>query len=1053
MNKRNKNYFGLLIIPVIAVIFCAYQLAKISWESPQRADAAITSGSLNTVNTHPVGIYTGTQFKPDISMDDFGNSITVWARIDDLGTNENIYFRHVDIEGNLIGASETVVDSTVNNLKEIHPAVAMDQNGNYIIAWEGYNSGGTDGEILIRAYQADGTPVGSSSLVVNTTGGRGSGIETFPDVAIDYDGPSSGNDTRAIVTWRSSTDGGTTQDIYAQRIDVDFTQSTTLPTLVGSEIAVNASSGIANTKSSVAMNNLGEFMIVWNNTDIYYQTYAQNGTPIDSNLRITSQGFTDFGPATVATDKAPRPDLDDDTERRFIIAYTDEDASSYEISAETITCSDPTANGTDTDMTCSPSGLQIIANDNATYNERKNPYVSADYLGNFSIVWSELAGRNWNVNLQSFTYEGKRVNENTLILSATAAQWPSIHMNTDGFYAVASPAVSDVNQQTFITEIYKLENERLGHASSGNASTTVDTAVAPNGNIAVVYRDTSTADGETIRLTLRRFNPNNSPPDYTDLQLGTIIVSASGADNPSISFFKDTTGAGVGKFVVTWEDNSSGTKNVYYQIFNVDGSPDGSATAIRAGAFTQQLPRVQAGNYVSGELTVSRFAVQWHDSTNETMESAYYSGGSPTYNQLYTGCTTCVPGEVDIIPSTNDIIYVWEDNEFISKDDQIFMQEATAGTLVGSTVKIATPGIDNKDPAVAFVSTNSFAVTWSMFDSINVNVMAQIYSFDPTGPISEGAAFNVTQYSQAEERDFSSDISADTTLKNFLVIWGDTPLSGPEDMIWGQFFQYTGSGTNAADIFGPSFRVNSSIINDQILPAVGLNESGQAIVAWEGYSSSVDGTDFNAVAYQLLQSPLVQQEIQELAPLAQQEVEAGGQFLEVPTNITFPSVPLSIDDEVVQIVSVRDATYGGDIKYIEIQDATGADFTLTIQADDFFAAADGKPYIKNDEHFRVKNWDNDLTDIDPGDCDNATTPTDADVCFQTLESTVTPTAFTLNSSTQDHSFINTQQVLAEKTGTANNEIGRWRIFPEFEITIPPFIPPGTHSAEITFTLT
>src|SRR5690606_23464004 len=124
---------------------------------------------------------------------------------------------------------------------------------------------------------------------------------------------------------------------------------------------VNTVSGISTTRSNVAMNNLGEFMIVWNNTDIYYQAYAQNGTALGSNTRITSQGFANLDTPSVATDKAPRPDLDDDTERRFIIAYPDQDASANELSTEIVTCTDTTANGTDTDMTCNSSGFQLVA--------------------------------------------------------------------------------------------------------------------------------------------------------------------------------------------------------------------------------------------------------------------------------------------------------------------------------------------------------------------------------------------------------------------------------------------------------------------------------------------------------------------------------------------------------------------------------------------------------------------------------------------------------------------------------------------------------------------
>ncbi|HMR00964.1 MAG TPA: hypothetical protein PKA32_01105, partial [Candidatus Gracilibacteria bacterium] len=806
-----------------------------------------------------------------------------------------------------------------------------------------------------------------------------------------------------------------------------------------------------NTRSSVAMNNLGEFMVAWNNSDIYYQAYAQDGTSIGSNTAITSQGFANLEAPSVATDKAPRLSLDDDTDRQFIIAYPDQDASSYELSAEIITCTDPApANGTDTDVTCSPNGLQLVANDNTTNTPRQWPNISADYLGNFTVTWSERDGANWDIYSQSYNYQGKRIGSNVSITAgASVPQWSAVKMNTDGFYSIVWGSGSNVKEQNFITEIFKTENETSTTPISTQTGTNVDAAVAPNGNIAFVYRTTGTVPAEAVRLTLKRYDSSASP-SYIDVKTAEIISSASGADNPSVSFFKDTSGSSVGNFIVTWEDNSSGTKNIYYQLFDEAGDPIGSATAVNASANLQQNAHVVAGVYTnSGGSDIEEFAVIWHDSTAQSIESAYHNT-SMTYNQIYSGCTDCVAGGVDMDPDTTDIVYVWEDS--IAGIREVLIQQATGGSLVGSDAQVPSTGSENVDPDVAFVSGGRYVVTLTGLSGADSDVFAKLYAFSAGGPTSAGLHYPLTQYSQAEARDFATSIAADINSNQFLVVWGDSPATA-EDMIFGQFLQFTGGGTYGFEPFGPTFRINSTINSGQILPSADINQRGQTAVAWEGNFESTGGNDSSTAIYQLLQSPLVLLGVDKFEPVAQQEVQAGGQFLDVPTSVTFPSVPVNITQDTVQEISVRDAIYGGDVKYVEIQDATGVDFTLTIQADDFFAAADGKAYIKNDEHFRVKNWDNDLTDIDAGDCDDTNTPTDADFCFQTVESTNTPTAFTLNPATQNYTFIDTQKVLAEKTGTTNNEIGRWRIFPEFEITVPPFIAPGTHSAEITFTLT
>ena len=1031
------------------MIFSAYQLAKISWTQTPEALAAITIGPENNANSTTVNLPTSdAENKPDVAMSDSGNVIVVWA--DETTTREDIKGRIYDIEGNAYFGNEFSVATTVDSNAQYNPAVAMDKDGNFVIVWEGVGTGDSDG-IFLQAYQADGTQIGTTAKLVNTTGVGGATPESFPDIAIDYNSTGLTNNTRFVVTWRSTADAGSTYDIYAQRFDVDFTQSSTEPSAVGSEISVNSASTTANTRSAVAMNTLGEFMITWNDTDIYYQAYAFDGTALGSNTALMSQVFANLEAPDIAADKAPRPDnLDDDTERRFIIAYPDQDAGSNELSAEIITCSDPNAtNGTDTDVTCTPNGLQLVANDNTTVTPRQSPNISADYLGNFTVTWSERDGATWDIYSQSFNYQGKRIGSNVaLTTGASVPEWSAVGMNSDGFYATARGEGNNIKHQSYITEVFKTETEDISTPISVHTGTNVDAAVAPNGNIAFVYRTTGPVPAEAVRLTLKRYDPSASP-SYIDVKEAYIISASSGANNPSISFFKDTTGNGVGNFVVTWEDNSSGTKNVYYQLFDEAGDPLGAATPIRASSNTQEYAEVSAGQYLSGMLALQRFAVIWNDVTDQSIQAAYHSG-SFDYYQLYGGCTDCRPGGVDMDPDTTDIVYAWEDSVLGVR--QAFIHQATGGTPIGSDEQVPLAGTENVDPDVAFVSGGRYVVTFTGVSGADSDVFAKLYAFYGGGPVSAGLRYPLTQYSQAEARDFATTIAADTNSLQFLVVWGDSPISA-EDMIYGQFLQFTGGGTYGFEPFGPTFRINSTINSSQILPSVDMNERGQASVAWEGNFESTGGNDSSITIYQLLQSPLVQLGADKFEPLAQQEVQAGGQFLDVPTNITFPSVPVDITQDTVQEISVRDAIYGGDVKYVEVQDATGVDFTLTIQADDFFAAADRKAYIKNDEHFRVKNWDNDLTDIDVGDCDDTNTPTDADLCFQTVESTNTPTAFTLNAATQSYTFIDTQQVLAEKTGTTNNEIGRWRIFPEFEITVPPFIAPGTHSAEITFTLT
>ncbi|MEZ4087390.1 MAG: hypothetical protein R3B71_03580 [Candidatus Gracilibacteria bacterium] len=1049
MNNNNKKYFGLLIVPLIGVIFSAYQLARISWNSTSKVQAAITSGT----ETHSNFLTPTTMNRAKSAIDDAGNTIIVWSMADPFAADTNgqgVYYRRFDKTGTALDAGDILVNTSTTGDQQ-NPDVAMDRDGNFIIVWEG--AGDQTGEedtngVFLQAFQADGTPIGGESRAnINTT----ATAELSPVVTVDYDGPN--NATRFMVGWSqysASLDYGN----YIQRYDVDFTQTATGPSRIGGPIDYFPTTDIE-TLEGLAINSLGEFALVWSQDDgagtinFYYSIWTQDQSTLLGKTLLNTE--TSGATPDVAADKMPRSSLDDTNSRSFIFTYGDSSNNLYVIRQN---CSDPDpGNGTNIDVTCSQSGSKLIANDaTAAFS---NPSISADYLGNFTVAWEETGsdGNGTGIVSQSFNYQGKRINQNINVNTTTTGNQtsPDIAMNTDGFYTIIFEDESNNDNlfQNFITEIFKTENETSTTPISTQTGTNVDAAVAPNGNLAFVYRTTGTVPAEAVRFTLKRYDSSASP-SYIDVKTAEIISASSGADNPSVSFFKDTSGSSVGNFIVTWEDNSSGTKNIYYQLFDEAGDPIGSATAVNASANGQQNAHVVAGVYTnSGGSDIEEFAVIWHDFTAQSIESAYHNT-SMTYNQLYSGCTDCVAGGVDMDPDTTDIVYTWEDS--IAGTREVLIRQATGGSLVGSNAQVPLAGSENVDPDIAFVSGGRYVVTFTSLSGADSDVFAKLYAFNAGGPVSGGLHYSLTQYSQAEARDFATAIAADTNSNQFLVVWGDSPATA-EDMIFGQFLQFTGGGTYGFEPFGPTFRINSTINSGQILPSADINQRGQTAVAWEGNFESTGGNDSSTAIYQLLQSPLVLLGVDKFEPVAQQEVQAGGQFLDVPTNVTFPSVPVDITQNTVQEVSVRDAIYGGDVKYVEIQDATGVDFTLTIQADDFFAAADGKAYIKNDEHFRVKNWDNDLTNIDAGDCDDTNTPTDADLCFQTVESTNTPTAFTLNPATQSYTFIDTQKVLAEKTGTTNNEIGRWRIFPEFEITVPPFIAPGTHSAEITFTLT
>lgn len=177
------------------------------------------------------------------------------------------------------------------------PSVAMDSNGEFIVAWSNQDWG-VDGSVYARHYQANGTAKEESKLMV-------AGPDLYFDkgmaVALDPDGNGAGMGGDAIVVW--STDSPESYNrVYMRRIHNDGG--------LGSAIQVGLtddySSGIKDFiydyfSPDVAMNGSGSFVVAWQyeksmsivskdiddfvEDGIFAQRFDANDSPLNSNKK------------------------------------------------------------------------------------------------------------------------------------------------------------------------------------------------------------------------------------------------------------------------------------------------------------------------------------------------------------------------------------------------------------------------------------------------------------------------------------------------------------------------------------------------------------------------------------------------------------------------------------------------------------------------------------------------------------------------------------------------------------------------------------------------
>ncbi len=131
------------------------------------------------------------QFAPAVARDYVGNFVVVWASEGaDPANDTDVYARRYDFAGNPLGGEFRV--NTFTTGIQSRPTVAMDSDGDFVVAWQSGTAnpqtfGGQDGSgsgIYAQRYNSSGAAQGGEFRVNATTAND----QDAPSVAMDYNG-------------------------------------------------------------------------------------------------------------------------------------------------------------------------------------------------------------------------------------------------------------------------------------------------------------------------------------------------------------------------------------------------------------------------------------------------------------------------------------------------------------------------------------------------------------------------------------------------------------------------------------------------------------------------------------------------------------------------------------------------------------------------------------------------------------------------------------------------------------------------------------------------
>jgi hypothetical protein len=180
---------------------------------------------------------------------------------------------------------------TPAQLGNLQPAVAVADNGNYVVAWMVANTeiGGLD--VLARLFHASGDPLTAPFMVHSAPAGN----QTNPSVAMTPGG-------MFVIAWESQPVAGEPLRIEARAYGVAGQP-------IGDQLVVNPLTGRDHSDPEVAVNDVGDFVVAWD-TDanaqqggsVYARLYNIKGVPKTDAFVVDELSGYSIGDASAAMD-------------------------------------------------------------------------------------------------------------------------------------------------------------------------------------------------------------------------------------------------------------------------------------------------------------------------------------------------------------------------------------------------------------------------------------------------------------------------------------------------------------------------------------------------------------------------------------------------------------------------------------------------------------------------------------------------------------------------------------------------------------------------------
>ncbi len=812
----------------------------------------VNSGTVVGANSAIVG---GFEVNPDVTFLDSGNFVVAWdvvtSQSNGVITDTAVVARMFNNDGTA-QADEFWVDNAANigddtDRAARNPQLASDNDGNFIIVWEG--STGTDYDIFYQLYNANGATQASGQA--NQT--QLTGDQVNPTVAMDADGD-------FVIAWNGTggqpdalnpSDSDLVSDQDAAGVFIRYFNSDGDPVSV--QTRVNSTTNGIQRLPSVAMEPDGDVVVVWCGQGVgdmhgifsrRYNEPTDTAGPLPTELWDENGNQIHYGDNIFFNPQS-------------LIAVFDEAMSTVGGTTGTHSVTNP-----NNWALLDSSGNEIsniIDYVTFSFNNATNKWEAEIYFdGNGAGVGTTpLANGTYTLVARSALQDASG---NAL---ARTGVWPSgTALLSDG-----SDPVFPITSPTGGLEItFRVHDTTPGDASYDDLDTHVNTttdldqddvAVARNswGDYVVVWTTEST-DG-TTDIVAQRYDAMSRKIG------GEIIVNSVTTGNqaePAVAIDDD------GNFTVVWSGQGvNDAYGIFAQRFDAQGELIGGQFQVNTEADNvQDKPSIAMTS--DGRFVISYTSASQDGYGDGIFARVYNANAQPLDAEFQVNThTNNWQDESDVaIDEDGNFVVVWQSELQDGSSWGIYAQRFdAAGNAVGSEFRVNSyTSNDQIDPAVAMDDDGDFVVVWSSLlqDGSGYGVYGQ--RFNANGK-AQGAEFRANEYTQGYQ--YQPDVSMDPE-GNYVVTWAsfgqdDNPSDNSTLTDYGIYAHMYNADGSEFEVDGTDvgeFRVNSETDGTQTAPAVSRDADGHYVIAWTGVDRDTDGNILSntGVFSQLLDPPV-----------------------------------------------------------------------------------------------------------------------------------------------------------------------------------------------------